>query len=122
MTECVFCSNAILESDENVTLTAKGVDGILKASEQRKDSLNVAIGQSAHVQCRKHYINPKALILEKRKYQEDGDENQQRYSLRSKKSFSYRENCILCGCPDLYSGRKKGHKLIPIGAFDFHEK
>ena len=49
MTECVFCSNATLEIGKNVILTAKSVDGILEASEQRKDSINVAVGQSVHV-------------------------------------------------------------------------
>ncbi|CAK8687768.1 unnamed protein product [Clavelina lepadiformis] len=106
MNECVFCSNSILECDAAVTLTAKGVDGIVKASAQRGENLNIVVGQSVHVECRKRYTNPKALLVQMKKRQEDQDEDHGQHSLRSECTFSYRDNCILCGCPDMYDGKK----------------
>jgi hypothetical protein len=60
MNECIFCSCPLLESEE--TLTQKGVEGILEACEEKGEHLNVIVGQSVHVECRKDYTNKKAIF------------------------------------------------------------
>ena len=121
MTECIFCLKPILEQEKSVILTQKGVDGILKACDEREDNLSVIVGQSVHTLCRARYINPKTVLLQKKRRNENKDEDGE-HSLRSDSSFSYKDNCILCGCPDIYDGKKQDYKLIPVRTMDFGDK
>jgi len=64
--ECVFCNN-ILDSEETVTLGEKGVKGIEKAAEERKERVTGKTGQKVHSKCKKQYTNPRILSVLKRK-------------------------------------------------------
>ena len=44
-------------------------------------------------------------------------------TLTSKESkFSYEYDCIFCGCPDAYKGKRSERKLIPVCTIDFQNK
>ena len=87
-TTCVLC-NGQLETGETVTLGDKGVKGLKRAAEDRKQSLYVKPGQKVHTNCRKRYTDPKT----RKKISEPYD----KVSLRSGTVFSYKDDCLFCG-------------------------
>ena len=61
--QCPFCLKDQSNSVENtVTIGKKGVDGIMKAANQRGDTqMTVCVGQKAHVSCRQSYTNTRKI-------------------------------------------------------------
>lgn len=60
---CVICQQSIEDghNQEIVKLTEKGVQGILTASRERGDQLDVSTGHIVHVNCRKRYCNKRSI-------------------------------------------------------------
>jgi hypothetical protein len=118
---CVFCHQTL--DGEIVTLTSKGCEGILRASEKRDYLIQTTPGQQVHQICRKTYCNSKALAMANKKRKLDSTAEQS--VLRSgDSSFNYKEHCIFCGNPDTFDHRKnvKGHKLLKVRTDEFHSE
>lgn len=120
MEDCVFCSQPLANGQPTVVIRQKGSSGIQKATEIRGDCLEVPPGQTVHQQCRKDYCNPNTIISYKRKSGSavNPDNGQKRLRSRSQK-FVFKESCLFCGQQDIYSGRKRGHTVIPVLTSDF---
>ena len=116
MEKCVLCKEIIDSGHATVVLTEKGVTGVLKASVERGDSLDVKIGQKVHTVCRKRYINTKvkkgstldvpgvSIVVPK---------------LRSNSNkYSHSDNCILCTMPADVLDHDNVH---PVKTFTFQD-
>lgn len=121
---CVFCDEFLLNGEPLVTLTDKGCSGIQKANDARQNQISVTPGQKVHTKCRSEYVNPIAIKSYNRKRSVDSlDEQVSACSLRSQEStFSYKLNCLFCGCPDIYQGKKPEFKLIKVRTLNFKER
>ena len=105
---CVFCSKLLGNEEPIVTLRQKGCKNIRKASIARESKIKTVPGQKVHIRCRQEYINPKAISTHKRKRTTSTNA----HFLRSSETFDYETNCIFCGFPDPYDGRKQEYSLI----------
>ena len=112
MENCVFCNDA-LAGGEIVKLILKGCEGISEASKERECDFIDAV----HTACRKTYCNPCAIQSSKRKLASECAYSS--CTLRSQKSFSYKDNCLFCGMPDKYEGKKRQIELIPVRNLHF---
>ena len=120
---CVFCREPISTERKGVKLTAKGCNGINRASEARDEEIDVLPGQYVHQDCRKTYCNPISLELIQKRKRDSLSPSQPSHSLRSTDApFDYAKNCIFCGTTDPYEGKRTDYKLIPVRTHDFQEK
>ena len=123
MNDCVFCNIPLSDGQPTATLMQKGCAGIMKACEARGSDITVTPGQTVHIQCRSEFTNPKSIQLYLKRKHSGEQEQQLQQTLRSEESsFSYKYDCIFCGCPDMYKGKKAEHKLIPVRTMDFQHK
>ena len=111
---CVFCSKLLGNEEPIVTLRQKGCKNIRKASIARESKTKTVPGQKVHIRCRQEYINPKAISTHKRKRTTSTNA----HFLRSSETFDYETNCIFCGFPDPYDGRKQEYSLIQVEALN----
>ena len=74
-------------------------------------------GDAVRTACRKAYCHPHAIKSSKRKLTSDCADSS--CTLRSQKSFSYKDNCLFCGMPDRYGGKKRQFELIPDRTLHF---
>ena len=122
MDVCIVCKES-LDSRKTVLLTQKGCDGISRASERKQDNIQTSEGQKVHVECRRDYCSKKYIkqACKKRELEKCSDVSgpSTRQSLGN--SFQYKYNCLFCGQPDKYSGKKSTHKLIPVRTMDFQQ-
>ena len=122
MADCIFCQQPLLDGSQTVTLGVKGCESIACASEVRGSNIQVIPGQVVHTKCRSDHVNPKLLNTLKRKFDIDSSENE-KLTLRSAEPiFCYKEQCLFCGKPDDYVGRKTEFKLIPVRTLDFQHE
>ena len=61
---CVFCMKKV-DGDRKTyaILTEKGIEGIIKASSQRCDTIAIKEGNKVHKKCREKYTNLKEIAL-----------------------------------------------------------
>ena len=117
---CVFCKESLTNGQPTTKLGSKGCESIARASESRKSDMVTSPGQIVHSKCRKDFCAPNSIISANRKRDHDLAEGTSTPSTRqSTTPFDYNSNCLFCGHPDKYHGKKDGHKLIPIRTFDF---
>ena len=113
MEACVFCKQ-LLSGKPTVTLTAKGCAGIAKASAERDSDVSQQPGDVVHIDCRKEWCNPKSIERYKRE-RDAGPSTCNKRTLRSEEpNFSFKENCLFCGTPDRYEGKKKQFELMHV--------
>ena len=67
--------------------------GILKAADDRRETLSVRSGQKVHTICRKQYTNPNVLLAKRKERCEPNE----KVNLRSEELFSFKEDCLFCG-------------------------
>lgn len=90
---CPICKDSLTDGAV-IQVHEKGADGINAASVLRGDSLVVTAGCNVHVQCRKRYVNKKAITLKKR----DSSKLERRKSPRvSAEPFLSKSDCLFCG-------------------------
>jgi len=119
---CIFCNKILDCAGPLTTLTAKGCDGIAKASDLRHDCNVLTVpGQRIHTNCRKSYCSDRLIksANKKRGYDEEQSQAGPTTRLSLGTLFEYRDHCLFCGHPDKYAGKKSPHKLIPIRTLDF---
>lgn len=119
---CIICKTQLSKLDQVATLTQKGCDGILKASKARHSEIEAVPGQKVHIKCRSEHTNPKAIGCHNKRKLSGETEYKPKTRRSEESSFSYRDNCIFCGRPDTYNGKKPEHKLVPVRTMDFQEK
>ena len=117
MDTCVFCNKSLGDGEPTVVLGQKGCDGIEKASTARLSELRTVVGQTVHVKCRRDYTNPRSIESYKKRTAHESEEVE-RHCLRSSGVFNYKTDCIFCGCPDPYDGRKSEFILTPARSFE----
>jgi hypothetical protein len=124
MNDCILCQKPLVtDGEETVILQQKGCDSILAASEARGSAITVNLNQVVHVRCRLDFTNKKAIQSYLKRKHSSQPEQAQHHTLRSEEStFSYADDCILCGCPDAYQGKKTDHKLIRVRTLGFQDK
>ena len=116
--ECVLCHQPLTSGHSIVTLTPKGCDGIQRASEARGLDIQAVPGQQIHAECRKKFCNKRYIDAYNRKRASESPDTNK--TLRSSEMpFDIRKNCIFCGTADIYEGKKRDFKLIPVRTFDF---
>lgn len=118
---CIFC-NKPLSAEQTVTLTHKGCDGILKASQARDSNIHVLPGHIVHVKCRSDFTHPKNIEIHKRKCSAQPEHVQVKTRRSSTETFRYKDDCLFCGNPDPYQGKKPEFKLIPVRELGFRDK
>lgn len=117
METCKLCKQAVGTLDV-VTLTEKGATGINNASKERKSQLSVIKGQVVHVHCRKEYTkrqNINNAVAEFPIYVPSTPK------LRSDQTFSFRNNCLICGKPAELCSDKRKRPLTEVWAVRTHD-
>jgi len=119
---CVVCQKSISSDQPSSQLTAKGCDGINRASTARHSNINALPGQHVHQNCRQVYTNLHYIEQSNRKRLGDLPSSNDKPSLRSSVGlFDYASHCLFCGQGDPREGRNPDLKLIPIRTLDFQE-
>ena len=114
METCVICKKTSIDRD-TVILREKGANGINAAGEKRGLTLQVTAGQTVHQQCRRDYCKTQNI-----KRCSDSLIDQEHKLLRSSGSnFNFKEDCLFCGQPAKYDGKKKGFEVFPVRTKDF---
>ena len=114
MVDCIFCQKPLLDGSQTVTLGVKGCESIACAS-----NIRIIPGQVVYTKCQSDHVNPKLVNTFKRKLDIVSPENE-KLTLRSAEPiFCYKEQCLFCGKPDDYVGRKTEFKFIPVRTLDF---
>lgn len=112
----------MLVGEQTARLTQKGCDGILNACKARGTQISVSPGQVVHVKCRSEFTNLRAIECHNKRKLSGEPEHQPKTRRSEESTFSYKDNCIFCGCPDAYKGKKPEHKLHPVRTTDFEKK
>ena len=119
---CAVCQKSISSDQPSSQLTAKGCDGISRASTARHSNINALPGQHVHQNCRQVYTNLHYIEQSNRKRLGDLPSSNDKPSLRSSVGlFDYASHCLFCGQGDPREGRNPDLKLIPIRTLDFQE-
>ena len=124
MDKRIFCEKPVADGQQMITLTAKGCDGIERGRKERGGYIHVVPSQVMHIRCRSEYVSARAIKRDKRKHSVDPSEvDTAQCSLRSSEAaFSYKDNCLFCGYPDIYEGRGVEYKLVLVRTLGFQEK
>ena len=122
MDVCIFCTQSLSNGEPTVTLGQKGCEGIERASVSRGSHIRTLPGQVVHVKCRSDHVNPNIIKTYNRK-RTAGESSlvEETRSLRSTGTFDYKTDCIFCGCPDPYDGKKSEYILIPVRSFELRD-
>lgn len=111
---CFLCSNVICDDTPYVTLTAKGLTGIINASKQRGDTFHelfnpMPTGVKVHKECRRGYTNQHKIKNEiKLRTSQEGIPSNTSRTLRGSGYFNFKDNCMFCGhIITSYEERKK---------------
>ena len=120
---CPFCNEQFSPRDKTNKLSQKGCKSILRVAQERDCNITDSPAQRVHVKCRQQFINAKSIECSKRKSLDD-EETHKRVKLRSDEpNSSFRDQCLFCGCGDIYNGKERESKLIavrsPVG-WDFN--
>jgi len=116
---CKIC-NQHLSDDKRlvVKIGQVGAQTINNASSTKGLSLHVEPGIIIHVKCRAKYTNVKYIHL----FLKHKDNSDIQKLLRSPGlSYNSKTECIFCGKPDKYKGKKEKHKLSPVRTHEFEE-
>lgn len=108
--KCEICDQSI-GTKETVTLTEKGVQGLLTAANDcGDDDLSVCSGQKVHKDCRRNYTDPKRVSSSRKRLIDQNTDY--RHILRSAEGvFTFsEEDCLFCGKSINSTRRKKGYK------------
>ena len=125
-----MCSNVICDDTPSVALTAKGLTGIITASNQRFDNFQELFNHlhtsvvKVHTECRRVlYTNPHKIKsdVKLRTSQEDIPSNTSRTLRRSVGSFNFKDNCMFCGQIIKNFEERKKMAVIPVRTFQFRE-
>ena len=57
-----FCKGTIIYKNCMTVLTAKGCDGIHRASNERDEDVKTVVGQKVHTKCKKGFCNSKYIL------------------------------------------------------------
>ena len=119
MENCCICGRANLLQDgssEFAVLTQKGCDKINEID----ISIGAQPGRKVHPKCRLDLIRPNS-------YKQDGmpakakDSSPAVRRRSTSQLFNVKEQCLFCGLPAKYSGKKKGYDVIPVRTMDFQD-
>lgn len=122
MGDCVFCKLPLSNGEATVVLREKGCDSIIKAAEARGENKLVKAGQTVHTKCRKDYCNPTRIASHLKQSTSTDASRASTPVLRSQEQkFSFQENCLFCGQPAKYDGKKKGYEVFPVRTKDFQD-
>ena len=96
---CVFCKGSLIYEEGITVLTAKGCEGIERASSERNQNIITVAGQKVHTKCKKRYCNSKYIALDnkKRKHEEIDGAVMPSTCSSTGSPFNIRENCLFCG-------------------------
>lgn len=118
---CILCSENGSETSKFVKLSAKGIQGIISASNIRKDNIHELFEPlsddpvSVHVECRRVYTNPNNIQSDAKLKLSTQNEAQASCSrvLRSDiPTFLFTKQCFFCG--RFVTDREKRDKSIPV--------
>jgi len=115
MEKCCICNDDLGDSQSTTVLGQKGVHGIEKSS---RGEIHAEVGQKVHVKCRRDLSRDAANSTR------DISNTSAPFQVArrsTKAQFRSSENCIFCGLPAKYDGRKKGYDVIPVRTKDFQE-
>ena len=121
---CPICKGDVSDGEDKVVLREKGSAGVNKASQERKDSIQVNSGDIVHKTCRQTYTNKLqiSIHLKKKSQQEKDCSDCSHPSLRyTEPTFNIKQHCLFCGVPAKYDGKKRGFGVIPVRTTDFDQ-
>ena len=100
----------------------KGCEGLNEAAKQRNEQIEASAGDSVYKECRKNDTNLKIIKRDLREGDSDDfcTTSRGRHSLGSQ--FSFVKDCLFCGRPAKFDGKKKGYDVYPVRTFGFQEK
>lgn len=108
--ECAICGKQCGE-EPIAKLTQKGSATVNRCSEARGSNVRTEIGQTVHTDCRKQFTDPRIIAAHQNNlYTSDAPANR---FLRSK-SGVFKTQCLFCGLPAKYDGKKRGYDVIPV--------
>ena len=121
--KCTLCQETIFPNQGSSKLTAKGCDGINKASKARDSDIFTVPGQHVHSDCRNTWTKLQCIEQYNRKRNSDGPSfTVTDHTLRSADDeFHYDTQCLFCGQSDTRQGRDEEMKLIAVRTFDFQK-
>ena len=119
---CVICKKSTGDKSKASVLRVKGCEGLNEAAKQRNEQIEASAGDSVHKECRKNYTNPKIIKRDLREGDSDDlcTTSRGRHLLGSQ--FSFAKDCLFCGRPAKFDGRKKGYDVYPVRTFGSQEK
>lgn len=126
---CFLCSDILGDDAACMKLTPKGIAGIIHASTQREDEIHKLLNPLptdaviVHSECRRVYVNPLKIKSDskKRTLQEPIPSTSSRLLRGHVESFSFKDNCLFCGCLITDSEIRKKSAVIPVRTFQFRE-
>ena len=115
---CKICGDGTGIDEQCVVITLKGLNGVIRASEQRNDDRNFNVGDKVHTACRKAYCRQSSIKAHKRRSCVSEDVPKPKIpNLRSSVSFDFQSRCIFCGqiaCRD-----DVRTQVFPVRTYDF---
>ena len=119
---CVICKKSIGDKSKASVLRVKGCEGFNEAAKQRNEQTEASAGDTVQKEYRKNYTNPKIIKHDLR----EGDSDDLCTTSRGRRSlgsqFSFAKDCLFCGRPAKFDGKKKGYDAYPVRTFGFQEK
>ena len=117
MENCCICGGGDLEdgSSEFAVLTQKGCDKINEVD----SSIGAQPGRKVHTKCRLDLIRPHSYKQDGMPKAKDSSPAVRRRS--TSLPFNVQEQCIFCGLPAKYTGKKKGYDVIPVRTMEFQD-
>ena len=94
-------------------LTEKGSQGIIRASEERKDHVTCFSGEKVHLKCRRIYCNPQQISKAIRP--EKLNQKDMKRTLRSNEDiFNFKTHCFYCGQLTKHKGKRKAFDIVNV--------
>ena len=109
--DCVFCGRPLVDEACNV-LGFQGFKKVRESCKQRKDTIEVYIGQSVHKRCRRDYTNAKEIQTYLKNRKRTAEPGPARRS--TEQMFDPRKNCLFCGVPVDLLTNKKGFEAFKV--------
>ena len=99
-----------------------GAIGVNRASDARRSSFRVKVGETVHIKCRNNYIKLDRNLSKSETSSADVPE-QVITSPTSTVTFDITTQCVLCGFPAKYDHktRKKGSEVHPVLTLEFQK-
>ena len=118
MDKCL-CNELITSERKSVVLSYKGIEGVNRASAQRKKYLQRFLETEYMLTIGENIVS-KHLISRDTAPQQP--QTQKQHDLRSQQVFEFCNHCLFCGQSAKFEvGRKRGFAVYPVRTKDFHD-